>query len=280
MNSARRSHGDEGLKFRSIFISDLHLGFDGCDTEALLSFLASIETERLYLVGDVFELSCASWAVWPDSHHAVIRRILELSTHGTRVIYVPGNHDESVRQLAGGSFGNVEIHREILHETADGRRLLVLHGDEFDDLVRASPWLEVLGGRAYAVLLGLNRRLNQLGGRLGLREYALASSLKQLTKSTMQRVSRFEETLAREVLARGLDGLICGHIHRPEIAEINGILYCNDGDWVESCSALTEDFDGNLSLLFWRERCSQADDIVESAEIRSESLRDPVDRAA
>jgi len=248
------------FKCRTVFISDLHLGFEGCSATELLSFLEALEAEQLFLVGDVFELTCGSFEVWPEKHHEVVRRILELAAQGTRVVYVPGNHDDTVRQLSGGSFGNVEIHREYLHETADGRRFLVVHGDEFDGVVRASPWLEVVGGRTYAALLTLNGYLNRVGGWVGLRPYSIASSLKQLTKKTMQKVSKFEQSLSRTVLSRGLDGLICGHLHRPEILDIDGVLYCNDGDWVESCSALVEDQEGQLSLLFWRDLCDELPD--------------------
>ena len=237
---------------RSVFVSDVHLGFERCSAEALLTFLDAIETETLYLVGDLIDLACASSAIrWPRAHHEVIRRILTLAERGTRVVYVPGNHDCLMRGFVGARFGPIEICRDTVHETADGRRFLVMHGDEFDTATHSRPWLDALGGRAYGLLLGLNRPINALGRPLGLRPVSIAASLKRAVKASLRQLSGFEEALVAEVKRRGADGLICGHFHRSQIVEIQGVTYCNDGDWVESCTALVESHAGELSLVDW-----------------------------
>jgi len=242
------------LRFRSVFISDIHLGFRGCSADYLLDFLHSIETDTLYLVGDIIDLwSLRKSFFWPQEHNNVIRTILGKAKRGTRVVYVPGNHDSLFRDYDGMVFGNVEIRREIVHETADGRRFLVLHGDEFDSVIKASPLLEALGNRAYSAVLRLNRYVNFFRKLFGFPYWSVAAYLKHKVKNAVAYIANFERALALEARRRGLDGLICGHIHRAEIADIDGVLYCNDGDWVESCTTLTEDFSGRLSLLRWTE---------------------------
>jgi UDP-2,3-diacylglucosamine pyrophosphatase LpxH len=242
------------LRFRSVFISDVHLGFKGCSAEFLLDFLRSVETETLYLVGDIVDLwSLRKTFFWPQAHNDVIRTILGKAKHGTRVVYIPGNHDNEFRDYDGMDFGNVQIRREVIHETADGRRLLVLHGDEFDSVIKASPLLESLGSRAYAFVLLLNRYVNFFRRRFGFPYWSIAAYLKHKVKNAVKYIANFEQALADEAKRRGVDGLICGHIHRAEITTIDGVLYCNDGDWVESCTTLTEDFAGRLSLLRWTE---------------------------
>jgi UDP-2,3-diacylglucosamine pyrophosphatase LpxH len=242
------------LRFRSVFISDVHLGFKGCQATYLLDFLRSVECERLYLVGDIIDL----WALtrsffWPQAHNDVIRTILGKAKHGTQVVYIPGNHDRVFRDHDGLVLGNVEIRREAIHEAADGRRFLVLHGDEFDSIVRASPLLESIGSSAYALVLALNRQLNAVRLRLGYPYWSLAAFLKHKVKNAVKYIAGFERALAVEARQRGVDGIICGHIHRAEISDIDGVVYCNDGDWVESCTALVEDHAGRLSLLRWTE---------------------------
>jgi UDP-2,3-diacylglucosamine pyrophosphatase LpxH len=242
------------LRLRSVFISDVHLGFKGCRAEFLLDFLRRVECEQIYLVGDIIDLwSLQRTFYWPQAHNDVIRTILGKAKHGTRVVYVPGNHDRAFRDHDGLTLGNVEICREAIHETADGRRFLVLHGDEFDSIVRASPLLESVGSHAYAAALRLNRYVNAVRQRLGYPYWSLAAFLKHKVKNAVKYIANFERALAVEARRRGVDGVICGHIHRAEITEIDGILYCNDGDWVESCTTLVEDFAGRLSLLRWTE---------------------------
>lgn len=243
------------FKFRSVFISDVHLGFKGCSAEYLLDFLHSIETDYLYLVGDIIDVwSLRKTFFWPQAHNNVIRTILGKAKRGTKVIYIPGNHDEVFRDYDGMTFGNVEIRKEALHVTADHRRMLVLHGDEFDSVIKCSPWLGHLGNHAYAFVLRLNRYCNWVRRSLGFPYWSLAAYLKHKVKNATQYISNFERAVTLAARQRGVDGLICGHIHRAEISSINGIIYCNDGDWVESCTTLTEDFSGRFALLRWTER--------------------------
>jgi UDP-2,3-diacylglucosamine pyrophosphatase LpxH len=243
------------LRFRTVFISDVHLGFKGCRAEFLLDFLRRVECQQIYLVGDIIDVwSLTRSFYWPQAHNDVIRTVLGKAKHGTRVVYVPGNHDRPFRDHDGLVLGNVEIRREAVHETADGRRFLVLHGDEFDSIVRASPVLESLGSTAYAFALRLNRYVNAVRQRLGYPYWSVSAFLKHKVKNAVKYIANFERAVAVEAERRGVNGVICGHIHRAEITEIDGIAYCNDGDWVESCTALVEDFQGRLSLLRWTER--------------------------
>jgi len=242
------------LRARTVFISDVHLGFKGCQAQYLLDFLRSVECQSIYLVGDIIDLWALSKSFyWPQAHNDVIRTILGKAKHGTRVIYIPGNHDRVFRDHDGLVLGNVEIRREAIHETADGRRFLVLHGDEFDSIVRASPLLESIGSHAYAAALTLNRYVNSIRSRFGFPYWSLAAFLKHKVKNAVTYIASFEKALAAEARRQQVHGVICGHIHRAEISEIDGITYCNDGDWVESCTTLVEDFDGRLSLLRWTE---------------------------
>lgn len=242
------------LRVRSVFISDVHLGFKGCRAGFLLDFLRRVECQHLYLVGDIIDLwSLERTFYWPQQHNDVIRTVLGKAKHGTRVVYIPGNHDRLFRDYDGWVLGNVEVRREAVHETADRRRLLVLHGDEFDSVIRASPLLESLGCRAYAFVLRLNRHVNAVRQRFGYPYWSVAAFLKHKVKNAVQYIGNFERAVACEARRRGVDGMVCGHIHRAEVSDIDGVLYCNDGDWVESCTALVEDMQGGLSLLRWTE---------------------------
>jgi UDP-2,3-diacylglucosamine pyrophosphatase LpxH len=239
---------------RAAFVSDVHLGSKGCRADQLLEFLKSVEVEYLFLVGDIVDL----WAMkknfyWPQEHNNVLRCILGKAKGGTRVIYVPGNHDEEMREFCGSIFGNLEIHREFVHRTADDRELLVMHGDEFDAVVKCSPWLANLGSTMYEFLLWMNRYVNSVRRMFGMPYWSLASYLKHRVKNAVQYISSFEQAVAHAARKRGVDGVVCGHIHRPEITDIDGVQYCNDGDWVESCSALVEDLNGRLSIWTWPE---------------------------
>jgi len=242
------------LHMRSVFISDVHLGFKGCQATYLLDFLRRVECDQIYLVGDIIDVWALSRSFyWPQAHNDVIRTILGKAKHGTRVVYIPGNHDRLFRDHDGLVMGNVEIRREATHETADGRRFLVLHGDEFDSIVRASPMLESIGCSAYDFALRLNRHFNAVRVRFGYPYWSLAAFLKHTVKNAVRYIANFERALATEAQRRGVDGVICGHIHRAEMSEFDGITYCNDGDWVESCTTLVEDYSGRLSLLRWTE---------------------------
>ncbi|HZF26751.1 MAG TPA: UDP-2,3-diacylglucosamine diphosphatase [Steroidobacteraceae bacterium] len=254
------------LRLRSAFISDIHLGTRGCRADLLLEFLKTVHVDTLYLVGDVVDMwSLKRNVFWPQAHNNVVRALLGMARHGTRVIFVPGNHDEMFRELAGSVFGNLEIHREYLHETADGRRLLVLHGDEFDGVVKCSRWLAQLGTWVYDLLLWLNRQVNGVRRALGFQHWSLVSHLKQMSRNAVQYIANFEQAVAYAAYRRGVDGVVCGHIHRPALTKLNGVWYCNDGDWVESCSAVVEDLNGRLSLWNWVEQRERLTALIERA---------------
>jgi UDP-2,3-diacylglucosamine pyrophosphatase LpxH len=240
------------LKYRSIWISDVHLGSKDCKASFLLDFLKSTDCEYLYLVGDIVDL----WAMkrglfWPQQHNDVIRTILGKAKHGTKVIYIPGNHDDPIRDYHGMAFGNVEIRKEHIHTTADGRRLLLMHGDQFDSAIHCGKLATFVGERAYDVLLCLNRLVNHMRRTLGFPYWSLAAYLKHRVKNAVKHIKNFECAVAHEAHKREVDGLVCGHIHHAEITQLNGVIYCNDGDWVESCTALVENHDGSLQLVHW-----------------------------
>lgn len=237
---------------RALWISDVHLGTWGSKAHFLLDFLKHNESEYLYLVGDIVD----GWWLrrvwhWPQAHNDVIQKILRKARKGTRVVFLPGNHDEMARDFLGTSFGGIRIHDRVIHRLADGRRLLVLHGDQFDGILNHAPWLSMMGSGAYEAALAVNNLLNWSRRKMGLPYWSLASFLKQKTKKALGYVTRFEDTVVREVRRLGVDGVVCGHIHRPEIRTIDGILYANDGDWVENCTALAEDAAGRLEILSW-----------------------------
>ncbi|WP_091735418.1 UDP-2,3-diacylglucosamine diphosphatase [Phenylobacterium immobile] len=242
----------EILRFRSVFISDVHLGTRGCQAEMLLDFIRRIDCEKLYLVGDIID----GWKLrggwfWPQSHNDVVQKILRLARRGVQVTYIPGNHDEAVRQFFGLSFGGVAVERDAIHETADGRRFLVTHGDEFDGIVRHAKWLAILGDWAYRAALAANTLMNHVRRKMGFGYWSLSALLKTRVKNALQFIENYEHAVAEAARRRGVDGVICGHIHKAEMREIDGITYINDGDWVESCTALVEHPDGRLEILDW-----------------------------
>ncbi|MEZ5589363.1 MAG: UDP-2,3-diacylglucosamine diphosphatase [Gammaproteobacteria bacterium] len=242
------------LEFRSVWISDVHLGTRDAQVEYLLDFLRHVKCDYLYLVGDIIDIwKVKSGWYWPALNNELIREVVEKARQGTRVIYVPGNHDEMLRDYVGGQFYGIELHHQIEHRTADGRTFLVLHGDEFDCVVRHSKWLAYVGGEAYDRLLILNRWFNRLRRRLGFSYWSLSAYIKYRVKNAVQYIGNFESAVAREARRRGADGVICGHIHHARIAEFDGIYYGNSGDWVESCTALAEDASGELRLIRWTE---------------------------
>ena len=237
---------------RTIFISDTHLGTRGCKAEALADFLAHNECQTLFLVGDIID----GWQLkrrwfWNEAHSHVVSEILRKVDNGTRVIFVPGNHDEFAREYAGRLFGGIEIINETVHETADGKRLLVLHGDRFDGVIACARWLAHLGDWAYGVALSWNDVLFRARKALGLPYWSLSAWLKHKVKNAVSYISAYEEIVAAEAKKRGVDGVVCGHIHHAEIRMIGDVLYLNDGDWVESCSALVEDARGHMEILHW-----------------------------
>lgn len=264
------------LRYRSIWISDVHLGFRGCRAEFLLDFLHNTESEYLYLVGDIIDVwEMKKRLFWPQAHNNVIRTVLGKAKRGTKVIYIPGNHDEVLRDFVDMDFGNVSIRRDAVHVTATGKRLLVLHGDEFDSVVQCSRWLAMLGNRVYDWLLYCNRWVNVFRRKLGFPYWSLAAYLKHRVKNAMQFISDFEQAVARETHKRGVDGVICGHIHRAEITTHGSMLYCNDGDWVESCTALVEKHDGRLELLSWSDQVESVKSYEAPAAARHAYARVP-----
>ena len=238
---------------RTIFLSDIHLGSRACRVNLLLDFLRQTHCESLYLIGDIIDVeSLRETFYWPASHTEALRLILKKSQEGTRVVYIPGNHDDELRALVGVQFGNIEVAREAVHTTVKGRRLLVLHGDQFDAIVRGKSLGVLLGGLACRTLLSLNRFVHWLHDLAGRPYWSLAQHVKSRFPGAKRYIERYRHaTLAAAREAR-VDGVVCGHIHRAEIEEVDGLLYCNDGDWVESCTALVEDASGELSLLAWR----------------------------
>jgi len=238
-------------RLRSVFISDIHLGTRECQDRELLAFLRSVSMEKLFLVGDVVDLwSMRRRIYWPASHQEVLREILSKARSGTQVIYIPGNHDDLARSLCGSLLADIEVHRSYVHETGKGLRMLVVHGDDFDGAVRFSPALRFVGSALYSVILAAARVVTLVRRLAGLGHWSLASWLKSRVGKAMDYVDRYERAAAGAARAQGLDGVICGHIHRPNMTRHDGVLYCNDGDWVEHCTALVEDRNGELRL--WR----------------------------
>lgn len=235
---------------RTVWISDLHLGTPGCQAQALLDFLRELDCDTLYLVGDIVD----GWQLrrrwhWPLLHDEVMRQFITLAQTGTRVVFVPGNHDEFARRYCGHGFAGIAVVEDAIHVTADGRRLWVTHGDLFDGVVQCHRWLALLGDSAYGLALELNRHLNSLRARMGLPYWSLSKVLKQKVKRAVSYIADFESAVAHEARRRGAQGVVCGHIHHAELRMIDGALYANDGDWVESLTALVEHRDGRLEIL-------------------------------
>jgi UDP-2,3-diacylglucosamine pyrophosphatase LpxH len=246
---------DEQFHYRTIWLSDIHLGTPGCQAFYLLEFLRVHRADKLYLVGDILD----GWALrnrwyWPQEHNDVVQKLLRMARKGTRVIYIPGNHDEHTRQFIGLSLGDIQILEDDVHETAYGRRLWITHGDLFDGVMQHARWLARVGSWIYDWLLKLNRWLNLIRRRFGLPYWSMSQYLKHQAKSAVSFISDFEHVMTAEARRRNCDGVVCGHIHKAEIRDIDGILYCNDGDWVESLTALVETHEGELRLIHWRNR--------------------------
>ena len=244
------------LFVRTVWISDLHLGTPGCQAKALLDFLRDVQCETLYLVGDIID----GWQLrrtwyWPQAHNDVVQKLLRKARKGTRVVFVPGNHDEFARRYVTHTFGGIEVVDDCMHVTADGRRLWITHGDLFDGVIQCAKWLAYVGDAAYEFTLKVNRWFNRARARLGLPYWSLSRYLKHKVKRAVSYIDDFEAAVAREARRRGADGVVCGHIHHAEMRDIDGILYCNDGDWVESLTALVEHQDGRLEII---DRSAQA----------------------
>jgi UDP-2,3-diacylglucosamine pyrophosphatase LpxH len=269
---AARPHIPERLiggrrQYRTVWISDVHLGTRGCNAEMLIDFLDHVDSETMYLVGDIVD----GWALrkrfyWPAAHNDIVWRVMKRAKRGTEVIFIPGNHDEMFRQFAGLDFGGVKIMRQAIHTTADNRRLLVLHGDEFDAITLSHRWLAHLGDAAYEAMMALNRWLNVARRLLGLPYWSLSKYAKQKVKNAVSFISHFEEVVAHEATHRGIDGVVAGHIHKAEMRRIADVDYYNDGDWVEGCTALVEHYDGTMEVLHWAEEMAARD--APEAEVR------------
>lgn len=239
------------LRYRTVWISDVHLGSRGCQARDVARFLRRIECETLYLVGDIVDLwRMRGRTYWPVEHNEVINCVLEIVKSGTRVIFLPGNHDEAARQYLGIEIGGVQVQEDAIHETADGRRLLVIHGDQFDLVVKHSRLLSLVGSTTYEWLIHINRWYNHARRAMGLNYQSLSQWAKLKVKRACTFISRFEEALITEARRRELDGVVCGHIHKAECTELDdGCVYYNCGDWIESCTAVVEHFDGSMQVI-------------------------------
>lgn len=247
------------LDYRTVWISDVHLGTRGCKDEYLLDFLRHVQCERLYLVGDIIDCwKLKSGFFWPRLHNEIVRAIMEMAKGGTEVVYIPGNHDEVFRGYIGTVFNGIEIRERAVHQAADGRRFLVLHGDEFDGVVCSSRWLAHLGSEAYDFLIEVNRWFNAFRRILGFPYWSMSAYVKHKVKNAVSFIFSFEQALIHAAQDQGMDGIICGHIHHAAIRQIDdGITYGNCGDWVESCTALTETHAGELSIVHWVEESAR-----------------------
>ena len=245
-------------KYRTIFLSDIHLGTKGCKAGHLLDFLNHVTAETIYLVGDIFDgwQMERSW-YWPGSHDAVVQKVLGMAKNGTRVIYIPGNHDDVMRRYCGTHFAGIQVHPQYLHTRADGKTFLVLHGDAFDGVVLYAKWLAVLGHKAYGIALKLNTVFNNVRRWLGMDYWSLSAWLKFKVKNAVQFISNFEQAVIAEAKNCQADGVICGHIHHAEHKVVDGTIYINDGDWVESCTALVEHEDGRMEILYWAKHMAE-----------------------
>ena len=254
---------NQPARHRTIFLSDIHLGTRGCQADLLLDFLKHNESDTLFLVGDIVDgWRLKRWWYWPQAHNDVVQKIMRKARKGTDVIYIPGNHDEAARQYCQLTFGEVKVEEEAIHELPDGRKLLVIHGDQFDGVVRYARWLAILGDTAYNAALRINTWFNWGRRRLGLPYWSLSAFLKHKVKNAVQFIDNYEHAVASEARRRGVDGVVCGHIHPAEIRTIDGVMYCNDGDWVESCTALVEDFEGRLSIVHWADEVARRDAVL------------------
>ncbi|QGM99599.1 UDP-2,3-diacylglucosamine diphosphatase [Methylocystis parvus] len=246
--------------YRTLFLSDLHLGARAAQAHLLLDFLKHNDAETIYLVGDIVD----GWKLrkgwhWPQAHNDVVQKMLRKARKGARVIYVPGNHDEFARDYTGLTFGGVEVVDHAIHETADGKKLLVIHGDQFDIVVRNARWLAFLGDWAYDVAIAANTHLNRFRRLFGVGYWSFSAWAKLKVKEAVNFIGDFEETLAAEARRRGIDGVVCGHIHHAAVKTIDGVIYVNTGDFVESCTAIAEHEDGTFEILYWRKTAAERD---------------------
>lgn len=242
-------------KHKTIFLSDIHLGYKDCKAEFLLDFLDKNHAEQIYLIGDIVDL----WALkrqfyWPASHNAVLSRLVELSRKGTQITYLPGNHDEDLKAYSEEKFNDIVVTKRTIHTTASGKQLLLLHGDDFDSDVCLSKFAAKLGDTLYDFLLFMNRHFNRIRRKFGYHYWSLASHIKSKVPKANEAIARYKHAALKEAKKLGLDGVVCGHIHHPEIEIKDDVMYCNDGDWIENCTALVESFTGDLAIIHWSEQ--------------------------
>lgn len=264
--------------YRTIWISDIHLGTKGCNADMLIDFLDRTDSDIMYLVGDIID----GWRLkkkfyWPSAHNDIVWRLLKRAKRDTRIVYIPGNHDEMFRQFTGLNFGGIEIRRAAFHDTVDGRRLMVLHGDEFDAVMLSQRWLAFVGDWAYEVAMRLNRVVNVARKAMGKPYWSLSKAAKHKVKNAVEFIGKYEEIVAKAAGERGVDGVVCGHIHTAEAREFTfdgeRIEYWNDGDWVEGCNALVEHHDGRMEILNWAEVIAQRK-AAEEAEIERSGTKE------
>ena len=243
------------VRVRALFLSDVHLGTRGCQADKLLDFLRDYDADLIYLVGDIVDgWQLKSGWYWPQTHNDVVQKLLRKARKGARVVYIPGNHDEFLREFYGTHFGGIEVVENTIHRAADGRRYLVIHGDLFDVVIRHARWLALLGDKAYDFAIFLNTHFNIIRRLLGLPYWSLSQWCKLKVKNAVNFIGEYERTLSGEARRHGVDGVICGHIHHATIRNDDGLIYVNCGDWVESCTAVVEHFDGRLEIIDWVKR--------------------------
>ncbi len=255
---------------RTIFLSDVHLGTRGSQAELLLDFLRDNEADTIYLVGDIID----GWRLkvtwyWPQSHNDVVQKLLRKARKGTRIIYVPGNHDEFLRDYIGSNFGGIEIVEEAIHETADGRRMLVLHGDKFDVVIRHVRWLAFLGDWAYDLAIFINRYVSWVRRHLGLPYWSFSAWSKQKVKTAVNFIGTFRDAVAADAARHGVDVVLCGHIHQPAVEQVGKLTYINSGDWVESCTVVIEHQDGRLELVHYADPATIEAKVLGSSRLQA-----------
>ena len=262
------------VTYRTIWLSDIHLGLKASRTEYLYDFLQHTESEYLYLVGDIIDLWKAKrgWH-WPEINNRIVRLIMDKARRGTKVIYVPGNHDEFFRDYVDLYFAGIHITPRAEHVTEDGKRLLILHGDEFDAVTLNNKWVAKLGSEAYDMLIVLNHWFNWIRRKLGFGYWSLSKHIKHKVKEAVSYIGNFEQAVVHAARQHGADGVVCGHIHHAVISEYEEIRYANCGDWVESCTALAEEEDGSLRLIHWVEESAELIDARQKYENRNRDRR-------
>ena len=262
---------------RSVFISDVHLGTRACQAERLLAFLRAYPSENLYLIGDIIDFWAMSRSIqWTPAQNTVVQKVLRRARHGCNVIFIPGNHDEALREYVGISFGSIRIERDWVHTAADGRRYWLVHGDDYDQVTRHHRWVAILGDIGYNALVRINLWLSKMRRLLGRPGYwSLAGYAKQKVKKAVNFVFDFEDNIARATRGKGLDAVICGHIHWAADRDIDGVRYVNCGDWVDSCTAVVEHHDGRLEIIHWLQDGIAVDDDDDEIAVEPLPVRPP-----